>query len=354
MKILDRYIGSAVLTGTLVAMLIVVGLDMFFTVIDQVSNIGKGGYTFSIMARYVVSTLPQSVYELFPMSALLGSLMGLGGLSANSELIAMRASGVSIWRIVRSVLQTGALMLVVIVVIGEWLAPAAKLYGQNLRVTATGQPGISYLGGNGLWVRDEARFINARRVLDPRQLADLTVYEFDADKRLTLATRATHAEYVDGNWQLHDVEQSIFSQQGVTTRHVGLLYWPSLLTPDLLGVVTMKPKFMSARDIHQLVGYLDENGLDTEQYRFAYWGRYLTPVSALVMLLVSVPFVFGSLRSVSAGQRVFIGVLTGFGFYILSQVAAQMGQVYGLLPLPTMLVPNLLFVLLGVRAIQRL
>jgi lipopolysaccharide export system permease protein len=233
------------------------------------------------------------------------------------------------------------------------IAPVAEQYGQHLRVAAT-DSGVSFLGNRGLWVRDEDRFINARRVLDQSSLADLTVYEFDDAARLREATRATHALFRQGQWTLHGVRQTTFSEAGVTVSHADTLAWPSLLTPDLLGIVMLKPKNMSATDIDQLVDYLDENGLDTRQYRFAFWGRFMTPISSLVMLFISVPFVFSSLRSVSRGQRVFIGVMVGFGFYILSQVAGQMGQVYGLPPLAAMLTPNLVFVLLGIRAIQRL
>jgi lipopolysaccharide export system permease protein len=352
-KLIDRYIAGVVANGTLIALLVVVGLDIFFNVIDQVESVGKGGYTMMTMLQYIALTTPQSLYELFPMAALLGSLMGMGTLAANSELIAMRASGLSIWRIVRSVMQVGVLMLVVAVFIGEVIAPVAEQYGQHLRIAATDR-GVSFLGSRGLWVRDETRFINARRVLDQSSLADLTVYEFDDASRLSEATHATHALFRDGRWTLHGVRQTAFSEAGVSVSHAETLSWPSLLTPDLLGIVMLKPKNMSAADIDQLVDYLDENGLDTRQYRFAFWGRFMTPVSSLVMLFISVPFVFSSLRSVSGGQRIFIGVLVGFGFYILSQVAGQMGQVYGFPPLATMLLPNLLFVLLGVRAIQRL
>ncbi|MEZ5541702.1 MAG: LPS export ABC transporter permease LptG [Pseudomonadota bacterium] len=353
MKLIDRYIGSVVAGGTLVALLVVVGLDIFFTVIDQIEDVGRGGYTMLTMLQYVALTMPQSVYELFPMAALLGSLMGMGTLAANSELIAMRAGGLSVWRIVRAVLQAGVMMLVVVVFVGEAVAPVAEQYGQHLRVTAATR-GISFLGGEGLWVRDDRLFINARRVLDRERLADLTVYEFDDSAHLRVATRATHAEFRDGQWVLHGVQQSSLSDGGIGISRFDTVSWPSLLTPDLLGIVMLKPKHMSVADLDQLVGYLADNGLDTSQYRFAFWGRFMTPVAALVMLFISVPFVFGSLRSVSAGQRIFVGVLVGFGFYILSQMAAQVGQVYRLPPLVTMLIPNVLFLLIGIRAVRRL
>jgi lipopolysaccharide export system permease protein len=353
MKLLDRYIASVVISGTLAALLVVIGLDVFFGVIDQFDSVGKGGYTLATMLQSVALTTPQSLYELFPLAALLGSLMGLGMLATNNELVAIRASGLSIWRIVRSVLQTGVLMLMVAIFIGEVIAPVAERYGQHLRATAT-DSGISFLSSHGLWVRDDNLFINASKVLSPQRLADLTVYEFDAGQELKVATRATHAEFRDGLWVLRNVHQSTFSGEGVTTSYTDAVAWPSLLTPDLLGIVQLKPKNMSVLDIGQLLDYLDENSLDTMQYRYAFWGRFMTPVATLVMLFISVPFVFSSLRSVGAGQRIFIGLMIGFGFYIFSQVTSQMGQVYSLHPLLTTSLPSVLFALFGVRAIQRL
>ena len=194
MKILDRYIAAAVVTGTLVALLIVVGLDIFFNVIAQFDNVGRENYTLLTLIQFVALITPQSMYELFPMAALLGSLMGMGGLSANSELVAMRASGLSIWRIIRSVLQVGVLMLIVAVFVGEVVAPVAERQGQQLRTAAMNRS-VSFLSSRGLWVRDEDRFINARRVFPDNTLGELTIYEFDDDARLKVVTEAVEAHY---------------------------------------------------------------------------------------------------------------------------------------------------------------
>jgi lipopolysaccharide export system permease protein len=353
MKILDRYIAVAVATGTLVALLIVVGLDIFFNVIAQIDNIGRENYTLMTLVQFVALITPQSMYELFPMAALLGSLMGMGGLSANSELVAMRASGLSIWRIIRSVLQVGVLMLVVAVFVGEVIAPVAERHGQQLRAAAMNRA-ISFLSSRGLWVRDEDQFINARKVLSDNTLAELTIYEFDAEARLKVVTQAVEAQYQDGQWILHNVSRTEFTDDRVLVRHEEQMAWVSTLTPDLLGIVALKPENMSIRDISQFMRYLEENGLDTRQYRYAFWGRFVTPAAALVMLFISVPFVFGSLRSASAGQRVFIGMLVGFGFYLVSQVVSQIGQVFGFNPLLMMMVPGTVFLLFGIRAVRRL
>lgn len=349
----DRYIGGVVVTGTLIALLVLVGLDIFFNVIDEIDKVGKGSYTLPVMLQSVLLTTPQNLYELFPLAALLGSLMGLGQMASHGELVAMRACGLSVWRIVRSVLQAGLLILVVAVFIGEVVAPVAERLGQNLRASAI-ERGVSFLGSRGLWVRDDNLYINVSKVLTRERLADLTVYEFDDEHQLRVTTWAAQAEFRDGQWHLRNIEQSSFDGQGVSVSHTDSMVWPSLLTPDLLGIVRLKPDNMSAADIGQLVDYLDENGLDADEYRYAFWGRFMTPLSALVMLFISVPFVFGNLRSVGAGQRIFFGILIGFSFYIFTQLTAQMGQVYGLHPLLAMLLPVGLFMAYGMRAMQRL
>ncbi len=353
MKILDRYIAGVVVVATGLALLVIVGLDLFFSIINQVDDVGKGTYSVSRMLQYVALGLPRTVYEFFPTAALLGGLTGMGMLAANSELIAMRAGGMSVWRIVRSLLQVGLVMLVFIVALGEGVAPVADQVGQRLRAVAL-EKRISFISGHGLWVRDESRYIYVNRIIDDNQLADLSVFEFDDRRELVAATRAGNAGYQSGQWTLHDVHQTLFEQDRVSTRRQAMMTWPSLLTPELIDIVAMKPEHMSIRDIRQFVAYLEDNELYSEQYRYAFWGRFITPLSALVMLFISVPFVFGSLRSVGSGQRIFIGTLAGFGFYLASQVAGQMGQVYGLNPLAITIAPSLLVLMLGVRAIRRI
>lgn len=353
MKIIDRYIAQVIMAGTLTALLLVVGLDAFFSLIGQIDDVGEGDYTLLKMLATVALTIPNSMYELFPVAALLGSLTGMGMLASNSELIAMRASGLSIWRVVLSVMQAGMIMLVVAVSLGEFVAPLAEQYAQNIRTLAT-DARVTFMGNRSLWVRDDKLFIHARKVLSEDTLADLTVYEFDDNAKLKVTTRAVQASYRNGQWVLRNVRQSEFGEDSVKVRHTKKLARDSLLTPELLGIVVLKPENMSARDISQFMGYLEDNGLNAQQYRYALLSRFTTPLSALVMLFVSVPFVFGGLRSVSAGQRVFIGILVGFGFYIVSQIAGQMGRVYNINPYLATLMPSVIFLLGGIHAIRRL
>jgi len=245
------------------------------------------------------------------------------------------------------------LMLLVAVFVGEVIAPVAEREGQNLRTAAMNRS-VTFLSSRGLWVRDDNLYINARKVLTDNTLADVTVYEFYEDGSLKLVTQAVEAHYEDGQWIMKEVSQSEFTPERVLSRHDEQLARTSSLTPDLLGIVALKPENMSIRDIDQFMDYLEENGLDTLQYRFAYWKRFVTPLSALVLLFIAVPFVFGSLRSAGNAQRIFIGVLAGFGFYMINQVVGQIGLVYKLHPLAVSLTPTLVVLLLGIHALRRI
>jgi lipopolysaccharide export system permease protein len=125
------------------------------------------------------------------------------------------------------------------------------------------------------------------------------------------------------------------------------------LTPELINIVVLKPQNMSVQDIRQFLGYLETNGLETQQYRYALYSRFVTPVSVLLMLFISVPFVFGSLRSTGTGQRFIVGIMAGFGFYMVNQLAGQAGQVYGWSPLLVSIVPGLVVLLAGIYALRR-
>lgn len=353
MKLLDRYIALAMARGTGVALLVIMGLNLFFSIVEEIDQLGEGSYNVAKMLQYVALTLPRGVYELFPTAAMIGGLTGMGALAVNGELVAMRAAGFSIWRIVRSVLQAGLMLLVFVVVLGEGIAPVAEQYAQRLRTGAL-EKYVSFMGHEGVWVRDESRYIFINKMFDNDTLADISVFEFDRDRQLISALHADTAAYRGGVWQLHNMRESLFTGDSVSTRAESTFTFPDLLKPEWINVVVLKPENMSVRDIRQFLGYLKANGLETLQYRYALYRRFVTPVSVLLMLFISVPFVFGTLRSTGTGQRYLVGILAGFGFYLVNQLASQAGQVYGWSPLVVSVVPALSVLLVGIYALRRI
>jgi lipopolysaccharide export system permease protein len=352
MKLIDRYIAFAMARGTGIALLVIMGLNVFFSIIEEIDELGEGSYSVTKMLQYVVLTLPRGIYELFPTAALIGGLTGMGALAVNGELVAMRAGGLSVWRIVRSVLQSGLVLLLLVVALGEGLAPVTEQYAQRLRSGAL-EKRVSFMGREGVWIRDESRYIYINKIFDNDTLADVSVFDFDHGRQLISSMHADTAAYRGGMWLLHNMRQTLFAGDSVTARAETSYTVTTLLTPELINVVVLKPENMSVQDIRQFLGYLEANGLETQQYRYALYGRFVTPVSVLLMLFISVPFVFGSLRSTGTGQRFLVGIMAGFGFYLVNQLAGQAGQVYGWNPLLVSIVPGLVVLLAGIYALRR-
>lgn len=341
MKILDLYIGRAVILGTIVVMAVLLTLLGFLTLMDELGDVGEGRYQVGDAFLFVLLTLPRFAYELSPIAALLGSLIGLGGLANNSELIAMRAAGVSYARIALSVLQAGVLMLLVALFFGEIIAPETEQYAQTMRSQALAKQ-VTLKTKYGFWARDGGAYINIRNILPGSRLEDIYIYEYGEDKQLKFSTHAASARYENDQWLLQDIRQSQFTDDGVQVRAIERATWDSMLDPGLLNVVSLNPNILPAWGLYKYIRFLHANGQDAKSYEVAFWGKMVTPLVTLVMLYLSMPFVFGQLRSSGIGQRVFLGAMVGSGFFLMSKAFSYMAIVYDLNALFAASFPGLL------------
>lgn len=349
--LIDRYIGRTVLIGIISVLALLLVLIGFFELVAELEEV-EGGYTASMAYTYVLLGLPRYCYELFPLATLLGSLIGLGVLAGNSELLAMRAAGVSIARIVTSVLKTGLLVLLIVAIVGEYLAPEAEQQAQRMKGAAqSGQ--VSLKTRYGFWSRDGDTFINIRQVLPDSQLADISIYEYAKDARLTKAIHADRASYQQGGWVIQDVRQSEFTEKGVSVTTKSQQAWHAELDPSALDVLTVKPHMLAAWDLWRYIDYLQKNGQASISYEVAFWGKLTTPLVTMVMLFLSIPFVFGSLRSVGVGQRIFVGAMLGIVFYLLNRAFSYLAVVYSLPGLFSAFFPLLLFLALAIWMLRR-
>ncbi|MEJ2590335.1 MAG: LPS export ABC transporter permease LptG [Candidatus Thiodiazotropha sp.] len=340
-SLLDRYIGRAVLLSIIAVLVLLLVLIGFFQVLTELEEVGKD-YTTALAYIYVLMTMPRFTYELFPVATLLGSLIGLGTLAGNGELNAMRAAGVSIGRILLSTLKVGILMLLLVVVIGEYVAPRAELQAQKMKMDALSAH-VTLKTRYGFWSRDGNSYINIREILPNRVLADVSVYDYDGGQRLKRALHARRAVYGDEGWVLESVRESDFTPGRILVSHRKSMPWSTRLQPSLLDVVTVTPQLLPAWDLWRYIGFLKQNGQSAQSYEVAFWGKLIAPLVTLVMLFLSVPFVFGSLRSVGIGQRVFVGAIFGIVFFLLNRAFSYLAVVYDLNALFSSLIPVLIF-----------
>lgn len=352
MQILDRYIAKSVGYSTLLVLGVLLTLFAFFAFMEEAGKIGTGQYGTAQAFEYVLLTVPRLAYQLFPICALLGATIGLGMLASNSELVAMRSAGISLMQIIASVMKVGLLFVVLTVVIGEGVAPAAERYAQTIRSVAMSNK-LTLRGREGLWARDGNRFVNVRNILPGERLGQIFIFERDEQHRLVKMVQAKSAVYRNEQWLLQGMVSSQISEQGVTATQVEEAPWQTNLSPDLLNVVTVKPNTLSIFGLYEYVKYLKENGLDAAIYEQALWGKIVAPLITAVMVFLSIPFVFGPLRTVGVGHRILVGTLAGIGFYIVNQMFTYMGIVFSFNPLLSALMPALLAFLAGYYMLRR-
>ena len=342
MRILDRYIGKAIFGGVLSVLVVLVMLDALVGFAGQAHVIGQSGYTMWHAFGYVLLIMPQQIYELFPMIALLGTMLGLGGLANNSELIVIRAAGVSMGRFVLSISKTAFLIMLLAMFIGEVVAPPAIQYAKLQRIKIMSQQ-ITLNTDFGLWVRDGDSYVNVRRVETNGSLTGITLYTFDERNKLKSLTRAARATHDGTDWYMSKVKKMTFTQQGVKVTKIDKLKWSTLLSPNLVSVVSVTPENLAVWKLNSYVDYLEENGLDSSVYKLTFWTKVFMPFTIGVMILIAIPFIMGSLRHAGVGQRIVTGFLGGLMFYLVNRLSGQMGIVYGLpamlsAGLPTVLV----------------
>lgn len=352
MRLLDRHIGSNVLLGITITLLILVVLVGFVTLMDELGDVGKGDYATADAFYYVLLNLPRRAYEVFPMAVLLGSLVGLGGLANHSELVAMRAAGVSLARIIISVLKAGILATLVVLVIGEAIAPNTEQYAERMRASKMSQQ-ITLKSKYGFWARDGSSFVNIRQILPGSQLKDIYIYEFSPERQLQVSTHADFAQYQDGRWLLRGISQTRFLDGHVESRSMDQATWDSLLNPNILNVVVVRPTMLPVWGLYQYIDFMQRNGQEVVIYEVAFWSKVIMPLVTLVMVFLAVPFVFGVLRSVGIGQRIFAGSLMGLAFFLMNKVLGHMAVVFSLNPLFAAALPTLLFLGIGFWFVRR-
>ncbi len=351
MRILDRHIGSSVLFSILVVALIVLGLDLLFAFIGELDDV-EGTYGALDALVYTLFTLPRRLYEMLPLAALIGCLIGLGTLASNSELTIMRAAGVSVTRIVMAVFKPLLVVLLTGVLLGEFAAPYSENVAESRRAIAQGTD--QAFKSRGFWHREGNDFLHINAVQPDGNLRGITRYRFDDERRLLEASFASRATVEEDTWLVTDVQTTRFPEPDRSqVESVAEERWNVLLSAELLRVVVLDPEMLSLSGIWHYQGYLAEQGLSNAQYRLAFWKKLLQPLATLALVFVAISFVFGPLRSVTLGQRVFAGVLVGFSFRIIQDLLGPSSLVFGFSPLMAVLAPIVVLFLLGAVLLRR-
>jgi len=328
MNVLTGYMAREILKGSFVALVLLLTLFNLFTFTDELGDLGKGNYGLKQIFYYVALTTPRVFYELVPSAALLGSLFVLGAMGNHRELIAMQSAGLPIAGIIKAVMLAGAFLVVIAILVGEFVAPLTERQAQLIKVSAQNEQMVLNTR-YGLWLREGGHFINVREILSNGSLADISIYEVDAEQHLIRALHAEQAKFLGNRqWKLEKIRQSEISKQKIISTQLGEQLWKSSIAPDLLKIVVVNPDNLSIVDLAQYIDFLKGNRQKSQVFELAFWGRIVNPLITFVMLLLATPFVIGIKRGVSAGARMMIGVVIGMGFNIIDRIVSHLGLIY--------------------------
>jgi lipopolysaccharide export system permease protein len=355
MMLLRVYLVKAVLRGVATVLAVLVAVTSVIELVGQLNDVGTGDYGLQQAVLYIALNIPRTIFTTLPIAALIGTLLSLGNLAVHRELIVMRASGVSSWQMLSAVGLGGFVLAVLMVLLGESVAPSLGAYAREMR-TRTMHEEIAVANGQATWLREGDRIVSLRR-----QAGDLgygggvLLFELGPDQSLTQVARADSADLdAAGGWVLSNYAHTSFEAGGVASRAGSASSEVSGVNPDLLELSVVREDLLDTPSLVRYIGYLEANGLDAHRYLVAYWSRVASVVSVVAMTVLALPFVFGSLRSAGAGARLVVGLIVGLTYYVAGEVLTSGGEVYGLNPLVIAWAPTALVMLVTAVAFTRI
>jgi len=348
---IDGYIMRSVGGAILLVMIVVLSLDLIFAFIGELED-KRNNYSSLDALYYVGMTLPRRIYDYLPLGAFMGCLIGLGTLASTSELTVIRAAGISIRRIVWSAMKPALVVILIGLAVGEYLVPDFERAAQSHKAISRGAA-QNVASPEGLWHRSEDTYIHVNAVTPDGTLVGLFLFDYGDDHWLDSAAFAERAIYENDHWVLHNLTRTIITPEGTSLEKMNEEIWETGLTPGVLSVLIVDPEDLPMAGLYTYARYLGDQGLQAGAYWLAFWKKLLMPLSTGVMVVVAISFIFGPLRSVTMGFRIFVGLIVGLLFKYMQDFLGPMSLVYGFNPILAIVIPIALNGLFGAYLLRR-
>ena len=337
-------------------------LFFFFDLVDELRWIGRtgdNGYQLSHALLFVTLSIPSHLYELLPITVLIGTIFVMARLAQSSEFTIMRTSGMGPWLALRTLLTLGGFFVLVTFAVGDYLAPLTDKAAQLIKVRHLGKLSA---GATGAWLKEKqdnhSYAVNVRAIGPDSGLIEVRIFEFDERGRIASQTHAATGQVSaaqSGGWNLSDVQRSVFFQRGdgearVEHQKLPEWQWPTQISADMVAASLLKPDRMATFDLFQYIRHLDSNGQSAQRYEIEFWRKVFYPLSCLVMVVLALPFAYLHFRSGGIAGYVFGGVMAGISFFLLNNVFGYAGNLQNWSPWLTAAAPGLIYSLLSLAA----
>jgi lipopolysaccharide export system permease protein len=352
---LASYIIAGVLKGTALVAIALVSVLSVIELIGQLDDVGLARYGLAEASLYVALRIPHKIFDVLPAAALLGALLSLGNMAVHRELVIMRTSGVSQYRLLGAVGAAGLVLLVVMLLLGESFAPSLGAYARSMRADALLED-VDAATARSTWFKDGDRIFN---LLEPRNGDEfdlaIRVFELDGTTGLRQIAKADAVTTVGPNlWDLREYAETSFGINRTSVRHEQRFRPDYGLDAEFLELSEVREDLLDTPELVRYIAYLERNGLDASRYLAAYWGRIANGASVVLMAILALPFVLGGLRSAGTGARMIVGLVIGLGYFVLVRLSAQIGDVFSVDPVVAAWAPGGLLLVITLVTVARL
>lgn len=351
-RILGQYIARHVVVAILLVTFLVVSIDFLFALVREMRNIAPPFGMLDAIG-YLLLTLPRRVVSMFPMTALLGSVVGLGSLTVHSELVVMRAAGLSYGAITRAALGGALILIVALAMLSEWVVPSTERFAGEVR--AQWRQGVQSLQTQtGLWLKDEQRFIYIQSLNEAGDFQGFYSFEVGDEHNLESTSFVPKGHWAEDGWAFPVAYDTEFGESYIDASLDVDGNYITQMNSETFDIIVYNPRELSLQELQRYINYLDANDLDSSQAEFWFWQKLLQPLAILSMVFLAVQFIFGPLRSTSAGIRWLVAFVVGFVFYLLNEVLGPVVVVYHWWPWLGALFPSMLMLGIGLVLYSRL
>ena len=361
MKTIRTLIYGEVLRSVAFVTLGFLSLFMFFDLVEEMKALGRyaqAGYRLEHALTYVLLMIPSHLYELLPITVLIGTIFVMARLAQSSEFTILRTSGLGPWRALGTLLSLGVAFVVLTFALGDYLSPVADRTAQLLKARYQGN---ITLGQTGAWLKERQAYsqfaTNVAQLTSDGGMRGIRVFEFDNQGYLLSTLYAAKGQFSENDdaWLLKDVDRSDFSTRDkdkaqVQTRHLPSFRWPTQITAEMVSSALLKPERMSTLHLFQYMRHLEANRQSAQRYEIEFWKKVFYPLSCLVMVVLALPFAYLHFRSGGISGYVFGGVMAGISFFLLNNVFGYMGNLQNWMPWLTAALPGMLYSVISLAA----
>ena len=375
MKTIRRLIYGEVLVAIALVALGFLALFLFFDLVDELQYLGRRSgleaaaniYQIRHALLYVALLIPNHLYELLPISVLIGTIFVMARLAQSSEFTILRTSGLGPWRALRLLLGLGAFFVLLSFAVGDYLAPASDRAAQLLK--ARYQNKIT-VGQTGAWLKEKQTYnnyvVNVKALSPENKMQGVRIFEFNNQGQIVSTTEAPQATFgEDDAWILSQVTREEFPPTGnagargkeksehnprITRQTLTSYQWRSGISAEMVAVALLKPERMATIDLFNYVRHLDANGQTAQRYEIEFWKKVFYPLSCLVMVMLALPFAYLHFRAGGIAGYVFAGVMIGISFFLLNNVFGYIGNLRDWKPWLAAAAPGLLYMTVSLAA----